>query len=49
MFLICVLMMAIIFACITAGHYEDGKPIYTVACALVTSVLFTYYMVGIQS
>lgn len=49
MFLIVVLMMSIISGCVTSANYEDGNVIATGAWALVTAVLFTLYMTGIQS
>ena len=47
--LVIVLLLAIVMACVTAGHYEDGKPRSTAVCAIITAVLFTIYMIGIQS
>lgn len=47
--LILVLFFAIIMACITAGHYEQGKPRTTAVLAVITGILFAIYMMGIQS
>lgn len=49
MFLIIVLLLAIISGCITAANYEDGRVRTTGAWAVLTSILFTIYMTGIQS
>lgn len=49
MFLILVLFSALIMSCVTAGHYEEGKPKTTAAFAVVTGILFAIFMMGIQS
>lgn len=49
MFLIIILMCAIVTGCITAANYEEGRVVTTFVYAAITAILFTYYMVHIQS